>query len=465
MHGFPLDVSKKLLRDLIGNLRPDDRFNVLLFSGASNLFSETSVSANDENIKKAIGFIDRQQGGGGTELLPALKRALNLPGTEGFARSFVIATDGYVTVEKQAFDLIRNNMNKASFFAFGIGSSVNRHIIEGMAHAGMGMPFVITNQGEAEVTAQKFRKYIQNPVLTHIAISYEKFDAYDVEPLSVPDVFSERPVLIFGKYRGSPSGNIVLKGMNGEGKYETSLPVSTVKVSEDNVALRYLWARERIRTLSDYASTGYGGSDEYKPEIIKLGLKYNLLTSYTSFIAIDNDIRNKNGNSTTVNQPLPLPEGVSDMAVSGVVVTALGISRDKKSLGYATQQQENLTVSSYEVSKLESKDIETEDSENTFILVESMPEFTGGQKALDAFLVSNLRYPKSAKDAGITGKVYVGFLIDKAGNVTNVKVLRGIGGGCDEEAVRVIKLTSGKWKPGKQSGKTVQVLMTIPIKF
>lgn len=465
MHGFPLDVSKKLLRDLIGNLRPDDRFNVLLFSGASNLFSETSVSANEENIKKAINFIDRQQGGGGTELLPALKRALDLTGTEGFARSFVIATDGYVTVEKQAFDLIRNNMNKANFFAFGIGTSVNRHIIEGMAHAGMGMPFVITSQGEAEATAQKFRKYIQNPVLTHIAVSYDTFEAYDIEPLSIPDVFSERPVLIFGKYRGTPSGSIVLKGTNGEGKYETSLPVNTVKGSEDNIALRYLWARERIRTLSDYASTGYDGSDEYKPEIIKLGLKYNLLTSYTSFIAIDNDIRNKNGNSTTVNQPLPLPEGVRDMAVNGVVVTALGISREKKSLGYATQEQLSPSVSAEEFSKTESKDFVTEDSENLFVVVESMPEFTGGQKAFEAFLTSNLRYPQSAKEMCIMGKVYVSFTIDKAGNVTNVKVLRGIGGGCDEEAVRVIKLTSGKWKPGKQNGKTVQVLMTIPIKF
>jgi Ca-activated chloride channel homolog len=465
MHGFPLDVSKKLLRDLIGNLRPTDRFNVLLFAGASNLFSETSVTANEENIKKAISFIDRQQGGGGTELLPALKRALDLTGTEGFARSFVIATDGYVDVEKQAFDLIRNNMNKANFFAFGIGSSVNRLIIEGMAHAGMGMPFVITKPSEAESTAQKFRKYIQNPVLTHIAVSYDKFDAYDVEPLSIPDVFSERPVLIFGKYRGSPSGNIVLKGMNGEGGYETSLPVNTVKASEDNVALRYLWARERIRTLSDYASTGYGGNDEYKPEIIELGLKYNLLTSYTSFLAIDTDIRNKEGNSTTVNQPLPLPEGVSDMAVNGVVVTALGITREKKSLGYASSDQENLQVSSSEVPKLESKDLDTEELETAFISVETMPEFIGGQKALDAFLISNLRYPQSAMESGYSGTVYVSFLIDKAGNVGDIKVLRGIGGGCDEEAIRVIKLTSGKWKSGKQNGKTVQVLMTIPIKF
>lgn len=465
MHGFPLDVSKKLLRDLIGNLRPTDRFNVLLFSGASNLFSETSVTANEENIKKAISFIDRQQGGGGTELLPALKRALSLTGTDGFARSFVIATDGYVDVEKQAFDLIRNNMNKANFFAFGIGSSVNRHIIEGMAHAGMGMPFVITKPGEAESTAQKFRKYIQNPVLTHIAVSYDKFDAYDVEPLSIPDVFSERPVLIFGKYRGTPSGSIVLKGTNGEGKYETSLPVNTVKASEDNVALLYLWARERIRTLSDYVSTGYGGSDEYKPEIIKLGLKYNLLTSYTSFLAIDTDIRNNERNSTTVNQPLPLPEGVSDMAVNGVVVTALGISREKKSLGYAVQDQDNVEISASEVPKLESKDIDTEELETAFISVETMPEFTGGQKALDAFLISNLRYPQPAMESGISGTVYVSFLIDKAGNVRDIKVLRGIGGGCDEEAIRVIKLTSGKWKPGKQNGKTVQVLMTIPIKF
>lgn len=465
MHGFPLDVSKKLLRDLIGNLRPTDRFNVLLFSGASNLFSETSVTANEENIKKAISFIDRQQGGGGTELLPALKRALSLTGTDGFARSFVIATDGYVDVEKQAFDLIRNNMNKANFFAFGIGSSVNRHIIEGMAHAGMGMPFVITNPGEAESTAQKFRKYIQNPVLTHITVSYDKFDAYDVEPLSIPDVFSERPVLIFGKYRGTPSGSIVLKGTNGEGKYETSLPVNTVKASEDNVALLYLWARERIRTLSDYVSTGYGGSDEYKPEIIKLGLKYNLLTSYTSFLAIDTDIRNNERNSTTVNQPLPLPEGVSDMAVNGVVVTALGISREKKSLGYAVQDQDNVEISASEVPKLESKDIDTEELETAFISVETMPEFTGGQKALDAFLISNLRYPQPAMESGISGTVYVSFLIDKAGNVRDIKVLRGIGGGCDEEAIRVIKLTSGKWKPGKQNGKTVQVLMTIPIKF
>lgn len=467
MNGYPLDISKKLLSDLIGNLKPTDRFNVLLFSGASSLLDETSLQANNENIEKAIRFIDRQQGGGGTELLPALKRALNLKGTEGFSRSFVIATDGYVTVEKEAFDLIRKNMDKANFFAFGIGTSVNRLIIEGMAHVGMGMPFVITKPEEAEATALKFRQYIQNPVLTHIKASFENFDAYDVEPLSVPDVFSERPVIIFGKYRGTPDGSITIKGMNGEGEYENSLLASTAKELESNVALRYLWARERIRTLSDYASTGYGGNDEYKPAIIELGLKYNLLTTYTSFLAIDNDVRNKEGSTTTVNQPLPLPEGVSDLAVGGVVVTALGISREKKSMGYASQDMEYASPSnSREIPPMVNKTLIEDSSEaQLFIIVEQMPEFTGGQKAKDNFLATNLTYPVSAKENGISGTVYIGFTIDEKGNVTDIKVLRGIGGGCDEEAIRIIKLTNGKWKPGKQGGKPVKVRMNAPIVF
>lgn len=454
MNGYPLDISKKLLRDMIGNLRTTDRFNVLLFAGASNLLGETSFAANAENIAKAIAFIDRQQGGGGTELLPALKRALNLSGTQGFSRSFVIATDGYVTVEKEAFDLIRNELNKANFFAFGIGTSVNRLLIEGMAHAGMGMPFVITKPEEAENMAAKFRKYVQNPVLTHIEVSYEGFDAYDVEPLSVPDVFSERPVLIFGKYHGTPTGSIIIKGKNSKGDYENRLLAWKSEISESNSALRYLWARERIRTYSDYASAGYRGADEYKPAIVELGLKYNLLTAYTSFIAIDNDIRNKEGNSTTINQPLPLPEGVSDMALGGVVVTGLGISRECKSMGYSVQDIQ--TVSGLEVAK---------DKEIPFTLVESMPEFVGGQNGLNAFVLASLRYPEIAKENGISGTVFVSFKLDKKGNVSNIRVLRGIGGGCDEEAIRIIKLTGGKWKPGKQNGKTVSVMMNIPIQF
>ncbi len=314
MHGFPLEISKTLLKDLIGNLRPSDRFNVVLFAGGSTVMSETSVPATSANIARALDVIDNQQGGGGTELLPALKRALLLPKSEGFSRTIVIATDGYVSVEEEAFDLIRNNLASANMFAFGIGSSVNRHLIEGMAHVGLGEPFVITKPEEAPAKAEAFRKLIESPVLTRVKVDFGGFDIYDVEPASLPDVLADRPVIVFGKWRGRPTGTITLSGLTGEKPYSDEIKIASVKPESTNAALPYLWARQRILLLSDYNLLR--NDDSRIKEVTSLGLTYNLLTAYTSFIAVDSEVRNKNGRATTVNQPLPLPEGVSDYAVN-----------------------------------------------------------------------------------------------------------------------------------------------------
>ena len=229
MFGFPLEISKKLLKDLIGNLRATDRFNVLLFSGGSSLMSEQSLPASSENIRRAIDVIERQKGGGGTELLPALKRALSLPRSEGWSRSVVIATDGYVTVEEEVFDLMRKTLGDANMFTFGIGTSVNRYLLEGMARVGMGEPFVISRIEETEEKADKFRKMIESPVLTRVKVDFGKFDVYDVEPLSIPDVFAERPIIVFGKWRGKPSGEITLKGLTGTQPYTKKIDTSKRK--------------------------------------------------------------------------------------------------------------------------------------------------------------------------------------------------------------------------------------------
>ena len=315
MHGFPLEISKKLLRDLIGNLRPTDRFNVLLFSGGSSVMAEESLPATPENIHQAIQVIDRQKGGGGTELLPALKRALAMKKADGFSRTVIIATDGYVTVEEEVFDLIRKNLGDANMFAFGIGTSVNRHIIEGLAHVGMGEPFVIAKADEAPAQAERFRKMIQTPVLTRVRVGFEGFKAYDVEPVSVPDVLADRPVIVFGKWKGKPSGQITLRGIGGDGTYAETIDAGRVKPSAANTALRYLWARHRIMILSDYNKLRTSGART--DEVTKLGIDYNLLTAYTSFVAVDTEIRNTGDKPTTVTQPLPLPQGVSDYAVGG----------------------------------------------------------------------------------------------------------------------------------------------------
>jgi Ca-activated chloride channel family protein len=313
MYGFPLDMSKKLLKDLIGNLRPADKFNVLLFSGGSSLMSEQSLPATSENIRRAIDLIERQHGGGGTELLPALKRALSLARSEGYSRSVVVATDGYVTVEEEVFDLMRKNLGNANMFTFGIGSSVNRHLLEGMARVGTGEPFVISKPEETREKAEKFRKMIESPVLTRVKVDFGKFNVYAVEPLGIPDVFAERPIIVFGKWRGRPGGEITLSGMTVSGPYVDKIDIRKEKPIKSNSALQYLWARYRITLLSDY---NFLHQDDARiKEVTQLGLSYNLLTAYTSFVAIDTEVRLVDGQAVTVKQPLPLPEGVSDYAV------------------------------------------------------------------------------------------------------------------------------------------------------
>jgi Ca-activated chloride channel family protein len=321
MHGFPLNTAKALLRDLIGGLRPSDTFNVIPFAGGHSLLAPQSLAASEANIARAIRFINGQKGGGGTELLPALRTALAMPADVNRARSFIIVTDGYVSIEKEAFDLVRTKANEANVFAFGIGSSVNRFLIDGLARAGQGEPFYVLHPGQAPEVAARLRTFVEAPVLSRVKVNFRGFDAYDLAAPSVPDLFGQRPLAILGKFRGPARGTIEVDGYTADGPVRMALDVDrgiAVKPS-DTQALRYLWARERIAQLSD--DVKLGASDDTVKEITRLGLAYNLLTDYTSFIAIDKVVRNRSGDSTTVDQPQPLPQGVEETALAAVPST------------------------------------------------------------------------------------------------------------------------------------------------
>jgi Ca-activated chloride channel family protein len=139
------------------------------------------------------------------------------------------------------------------------------------------------------------------------------FDTYDVHPVHLPDLMAQRPVVVFGKWRGPLTGTFELVGKAGMGDYSTRVDVAGVLPDESNRALRYLWARSRIAELGDYGS-GHPAPEKIKA-ITELGLKYSLLTQYTSFIAVREEVRNLDGSARDINQPLPLPLGVSDLAV------------------------------------------------------------------------------------------------------------------------------------------------------
>jgi Ca-activated chloride channel family protein len=121
-------------------------------------------------------------------------------------------------------------------------------------------------------------------------------------------------VILFGKWRGERQGRLTIRGITGSGAYEQGLDLAQVEPRDDHAALAYLWARSRIQTLSDYNQVE--ANDARGKEVTRLGLQYSLLTQYTSFVAIDRVVRNVSPNDReTVDQPSPMPQGVSDLAI------------------------------------------------------------------------------------------------------------------------------------------------------
>jgi len=314
MFGFPLDTAKHVIRNLIGRLKPSDTFNVVLFSGGSRVLSPQSLTASPANITRALSLIDAQNGGGGTELEAALRKAIQLPRSNFESRSIVVVTDGYIAEERGTFTLIHDSLDTTNFFAFGIGSSVNRYLIEGIARAGQGEPFVVTRPDEADAAGERFRRYIESPVLTNVKVDYRGFDAYDVEPQTQPDLFGERPVVVLGKWRGAKLGQIEVTGRTANGTFSRTFDLKDSVTRPEHAALPQLWARNRIGRLSEF---NFGRDDEAVREVTTLGLTYSLLTAHTSFIAVLEEVRNPGGQGGDVDQPLPLPDGVSDLAVGG----------------------------------------------------------------------------------------------------------------------------------------------------
>ena len=474
MHGYPLDTAKALMKNIITGLRPQDSINVLLFASSAAVLSESgSLKATADNKQRALDFINARPGSGGTNILPAMKQALALPHTEGASRIVVVATDGYVRVEPELFDLIRQNLGKANLFPIGIGTAVNRFLIEGMARAGQGEPFVVLKPGEAASQAARFQRYIETPVLTGLNTTFSGFEAYEVEPPALPDLFALRPLTLLGKYRGAPRGAIVITGKTATGDFRREVKVGESQVSPDNEALKFLWARERLRRLSDYQRFSKGKDEARIKEITDLGLKYNLMTAYTSFVAVDK-VKRADGTVVTVKQPLPLPEGVSDLAVGqggGYAKAAPGFVGRPRPLTMDSQARLNTGTQGFTVST--AIPVKEGDKSATppivglqvkVLKVQGKLAAPAVQQALEKELPRLEKCFREAKDQGrhLPPQVTLRLALSATGKVTAVRVIKETNPtvaltGCLVKALKQITF------PRPAEGKTeVDILLTFP---
>ena len=328
MSGFPIDKAKESMKLSLEGLYPDDTFNLITFAGDTHILFEKPVSATRANLDAAQAFLDSRQGGGGTEMMKAIKASLDPSDAADHLRIVCFMTDGYVGNENEIVAEIRRHPN-ARVFSFGIGSSVNRFLLDKMAAEGKGEVEYVALNDDGSKAAKRFYERVRTPLLTDISVDWNGLPVADVYPGKLTDLFSSKPVILHGRYTKGASGTIRLKGKVAGQDYVREIAVNLPETEAANDVLSTLWARTRIDELSSSrlkATTPALGT-EIDSQITSIGLEFGLMTSFTSFVAVEERVVNTNGTPTTVKVPVVVPEGVNP-ATSGAVsevVTVAGV--------------------------------------------------------------------------------------------------------------------------------------------
>lgn len=302
MHGFPLDKAKEAMMAAIEGLHPRDRFNLITFSGDTHLLFPAPVPATQENIADAKRFLAGRRSGGGTEMMKAIRASLAPSGSREHVRIVCFMTDGYVGNEDEIIREIRQHP-EARVFSFGVGSSVNRHLLDQMSQQGRGEVEYVGLQDDGSAAAKRFHTRVQTPLLTDIQFTFQGLAVDEIYPKRVPDLFSAKPVVITGRYRDAGRGVVKITGKMGGHPFERSLQVDLPATAQRD-GIRSLWARTKVGELM------VDGATQNREAITELGLRYALMTPFTSFVAVEHQTISEQGKLRTIEVPVEVPEGV-----------------------------------------------------------------------------------------------------------------------------------------------------------
>ena len=332
MHGRPLAQARRAIELCLASLKPTDRFQIIRFASDAEALAARPLSPGDENRRRARRFLHESWGGGGTEFLPALKLALGGAPDPRRARVVVFMSDGYIGYEAEVLRFIRGNLGAANLFAFGIGDSVNRFLIDGMARLGQGQPYVLLSRVNARQIIQSFFETVSRPALTGIRVDWGGLDLRAQTPARPPDLFANKPIVLAGRYTRDGQGIVTVRGHLAGAPFVQRIPVTLPArgAAAASPALAYLWARRRIGELMDLHSTAASAParSALEAQVTEVALSYALMSKFTSFVAVDEVVRNPGGAGSRVRVPQLLPDGVSERAAAGrLVAGALSVDQ------------------------------------------------------------------------------------------------------------------------------------------
>jgi Ca-activated chloride channel family protein len=312
MSGFPIEKAKETMKLALDSLYPSDTFNLITFAGDTRVLFPEPVPATPANMTKAQEFLSGTAGSGGTEMMKAIKAALEPSDDQSHVRIVCFMTDGYVGNDMEIIAEVQKHPN-ARVFSFGIGSSVNRFLLDKMAEVGRGEVEYVNLDDDGSAAARRFHERVRNPLLTDIAIEWNNLPVADVYPQRIPDLFGAKPLIIKGRFTAPGRGTIRLKGKTAGVDFVRDIPVEFPETMASHDVLAPLWARARIDDLmgQDFngAQSGTMRAD-LKKTITQLGIEYRLMTQFTSFVAVEEKVVTDRGKPRRIDVPVDVPKGV-----------------------------------------------------------------------------------------------------------------------------------------------------------
>jgi Ca-activated chloride channel homolog len=318
--GLPIAKAKQAMQYCLENLNPGDTFQLIGFNTQIFPCFDAPVPLNEANLKQALEFLAPIEGNGGTDILKSVDYALKIPADPARLRMICYMTDGYIGNDMQVVDYVRKNRGQARMFVFGIGNSVNRFLIEGMAREGRGAAEIVDLKMPGEKAAARFYARVHKPILLDPRVEFGSLTVEDVLPRVVPDVFTAGPIILKGRYRGAPEGDLTVSGILRGQPWSQTVHVKFPAVAKEGAAIPTLWAREKLEDLQsqDWMGAQSGSPDAgIKEQIVNLALDYRLMSQYTSFVAVEDRVVNVGGKQRRVDVPVEMPEGVSYEGIFG----------------------------------------------------------------------------------------------------------------------------------------------------
>ncbi len=306
MAGVSMEQAKASVLYALDTFTARDRFNIVEFNSIMRPLFADAMPASAATVEQAKAWVRNLKAGGGTEMAPALRFALNGRETPGHLRQVIFMTDGGVGNEDELFRLIAERLGASRLFTIGIGSAPNSHFMTKAAQFGRGSFTYIGDVREVEEKMARLFAKIEAPVLKDVAIRWADGTPVETFPARVPDLYLGEPIVVTAAFTRSSSRTIVVAGLRGNQPWSVTLTPSSDSGAS---GVGVLWARSKIATLMDALRTGADEKD-IRPAVIKVALEHHLVSAYTSLVAVDVTPANPEGKLRTAMLKSSLPQGM-----------------------------------------------------------------------------------------------------------------------------------------------------------